>query len=56
LVFDGHGLPGPFIVPAEPAINSNIVFFLHLVFYLLGRRNIASVTCSHYSRFSTVKQ
>lgn len=32
LIFDGHGLPGSLIVPAEPAINSDIVFFLHLVF------------------------
>ena len=56
LILYGNGLPGSFVITTEPTINSNIVFFLHLVFYLPGRRNIASVTCSHYSRFSTVKQ
>ncbi len=30
LVLHGHGLAGSLVLPAEPAINSNIVSFLHL--------------------------
>ena len=57
LIFDGNGFACSLVVTAEPAINSDIVSFLHLNFYdLLGRRHIASVTCCYYTRFRTLKQ